>query len=584
MHRVRLSVLVLSVSLLTGCQLLGLGGAPSGGQASGQGQAAAGGQPQAGGSQQAAGGQQAGGRQGGGGGGPSVPVSVAQVERGPIRAGPAFTGDVVALQQVNIVPRATGVIARIHADVGSEVTAGQLVVELDHTTQDVAVASAQAAVDSAQARLNQVLAGPKATDLDRTQAVVEQQQAALAGAQARLEALFGGTKPQDVEAARIELDIAQQKLDALRNGPRPERRLILQKAIEVAQNSKTAAQATANGDCNTGNRSFVQADCDAARSRVNAAETALGQARLQYELEIAPPTATDLQQAVDAVRLAELKLDKALNPYTEEDVLQSRSAVAAAEAQVRQAQANYEAALSPTTDSDVQIAQAAVRTARAQLETARVNQQQTMVTAPFDGVVSARLLTEGALATTTSPILTVVSRSVGIDLAVAQEAIGQLSVGQTAEIRSPALPGQTVPAVIYSIAPSADPRTRTFLTRIVPREQDGRLRPGMSASVSLNTVAEEEALLIPTEAILNPTGNQGQGVFVVEERGGNTVATFKTPTLGATSGRMTQILGGLNAGDLIVVQGQASLTNNQGVRVIGGAPGGGRPGQRAQLE
>lgn len=528
-------------------------------------------------SQQAAGQRQGGGQQGspggaarqGGGGGPAAPVTVAAVERGPIRAGPAFTGDVVALQAVNIVPRATGVIARVNVEVGNEVSGGDVLVELDHTTQDVAVSSAQAAVDSAQARLNQILAGAKAPDLERTQAAVDQQQANLAAAQARLDALLNGTKPQDVEAARIDLDIAQLKLAALKNGPRPEQRVIFQKDVEKARNDLWAAQTKRDGDCGPRNARFT---CDASNASVNAAETAVNRALLQYELATAPPAATDLAQAEDAVRQAELKLDKALNAFTEEDVLQSRSAVLGAEAQVRQAQANADAAAAPFTDSDIQIAQAAVRTARAQLETARVNLQQTFVVAPFDGVVASRLLTEGALAATTSPILTLVSRRVAIDLAVAQEMISQLTVGQSADIRSPALPGQVIPAGIYSIAPSADPRTRTFQTRVVPQEQDGRLRPGMSASVALNTVADEEAVLIPTDAILNPSGNQGQGVYVVEDRGGSMVATFKTPILGATTGKMTQILGGLSVGDLVVVQGQAGLTNNQGVRLIGPPP------------
>jgi HlyD family secretion protein len=504
------------------------------------------------------------------------------VQRGPIASGPTFTGDVVALQQVNVVPRSTGVIARVLAEVGSQVEAGQVLVELDHTTQDAAVASAQASVDSAQARLNQLLAGPKSTDVDRAQAAVDQQTANVEAARSRLSALLSGSKPQDIDSARMDLEVAQAKLDALRNGPRPEQRLVLEKAIEVAVNNRTAAQSTANGDCNVG-RNFTQYTCDSSRAKVNAAETAVNQAKLAYELAVAPPTATDLHQAEAAVEVARLKLDKALNSFTDEDVTQSQSALAAQEALLRQSQAALEAALNPTTDNDLQIAQAAVRTARAQLETARANLQQTLVTAPFNGVISARLLTEGALATTTSPIMTLVSRNVGIDLAVAQEAIAQLAVGQTAQIRSPGLPGLAIQAEIATISPSADPRTRTFQTRVVPTDQDGSLRPGMSASVSLNTTSEAEAILVPTEAILNPSGSQGQGVFVVEDRDGSSVAAFKTPTFGASDGKMTQILGGLNLGDLVVIQGQAGLANNQGVRLVGGAapsiPGGSEGGR-----
>ncbi len=488
-----------------------------------------------------------------------------------MRAGPTFTGDVVALQQVNLVPRSAGVIVKINVDVGTEVSAGLVVAELDHATQDAAVSSALASLDSAQARFDLIMNGPKDTDLARAQATQDTAAANLESANARLNALINGSKPQDIENARLTLDTAQQRLDALKRGPRQEQIYVYQKGIEAAQNSRTAAQAQANGDCGGRQAGFV---CDASRARVDAAETALNQAKLQYELNVAPPTGTDLAQAENVVAQAQFALDKLLNPYTPEDLIQVQAAVVVQQSALSSAQAAYDAAADPFTNSDIRVAQSAVRTAHAQLDTARVNQTQTSVAAPFDGVIGSRLLAEGALANTTSPIFTLVSRNVGIDLAVSQEAIAQLATGQSAGIRSPGLPGQTIDGLVYSISPSADPRTRTFQVRVVPEVQDGRLHAGMSASVSLNTVAEEKAVLVPTDAIVSLSGAGSQGVFVVEDRGGNMVASFKTPTFGASSGKMTQILGGLTLGDIVVVQGQASLTNNQGVRLIGDAPGG----------
>lgn len=557
------NLLFLAISLVTACGVVGQTAAPSAGnQAAGTAPAQA--NPSPGTAQQAA------PRPGGAASGAVVPVSVAQVQQGAMRTGPTFSGDVVALQQVNLVPRATGVISRINVDIGNDVTGGQVVAELDHATQDAAVASAQAAVDSAQAKLDQILAGAKAPDLAKAQGAIDTAQANLDSANAKLNALLVGSNPRDIEASRAGLDTAQQKLTALQNGPRPEQVVVFQKAIEVAQNTLTGAQAQANGDCVAKNPFYV---CDASRAKVNAAETALNQARLQYSLNMAPPTATDLAQAKNAVVQAQDALDKLINSYTPDDLTQALATVAAQQGLLAQARATADGVASPFTGSDIQVAQAAVRTARAQLDSARVTQQQTSVSAPFDGTISARLLAEGALATTTSPIFTLVSRNIGIDLAVSQEVISQLATGQQADVRTPGLPGQTISGVVYSVSPAADPRTRTFLVRVVPADQDGRLHPGMSASVSLNTVADDQAVLVPTDAIVSPTGAQGQGVFVVEDRGGSQVASFKTPSFGPSNGKMTQILGGLTLGDLVVIQGQASLSNNQGVRLIGGAAG-----------
>lgn len=514
--------------------------------------------------------QQSGQGQGGGGRQaslPAVPVAVAAVERGPLRAGPSFSGDIVALQQVSLAPRTPGVIVRLAADVGVDVAGGQIVAELDHSTLDAAVIQARATLEVADARLSQILAGPRGTDVERGQAAVDQAQANLDSARARLDGAKAGGKPPDVETARIGLDTAQTRLDALLKGPRPEQRVILQKDVEKAQNDLYAAQTKRDGDCGPRNPQFT---CNASNASVNSAETALNRARLAYELAIAPPIATDLAQAENAVKSAQAALEKAISPSTEQDIEQAESAVAAQEALLRSAMAALEGAMNPSTESDLRVAQANLSSARAQLEAARVNQQQAYVTAPFDGVIGSRLLAEGALASTNAPIFSLVSRDVAIDLPVSQELVGQLAVGQPAQIRSPGLPGQIVPGLIYSVAPAADPRTRTFVVRVVPQDQDGRLRPGMSATVGLDTVSEQEAILVPTDAIVAATGQDGRGVFVVTERDGNTVASFRSPTLGASAGRVTEVLGGLNVGDLVVIQGQSSLRNNQGVRLIGG--------------
>jgi multidrug efflux pump subunit AcrA (membrane-fusion protein) len=84
----------------------------------------------------------AGGAQAKPGGPPAAPVSTAKAANGPITAGITFTGDVTASQQVNLAPKVAGLVTKLAADVGDHVTAGQQVAELDHLTQDAALAQA----------------------------------------------------------------------------------------------------------------------------------------------------------------------------------------------------------------------------------------------------------------------------------------------------------------------------------------------------------------------------------------------------------------------------------------------------------
>src|SRR6266699_758526 len=103
MRRLLLTNVLLALSLVTACGVVGQSSAP----------------PTTGAAPAANAGQQGGAAQAGGaaarpagagGGAAAAPVSVARVEQGPIRTGPTFTGDVVALAQVNLVPRAAGAV------------------------------------------------------------------------------------------------------------------------------------------------------------------------------------------------------------------------------------------------------------------------------------------------------------------------------------------------------------------------------------------------------------------------------------------------------------------------------------------
>src|SRR5262249_25856225 len=112
----------------------------------------------------------------------------------------------------------------------------------------------------------------------------------------------------------------------------------------------------------------------------------------------------------------------------------------------------------------------------------------------------------------------------------------------------------------------------------VPLAQDGQLKPGMSAAVTIDTVEKQDALLIPRDAVTtDQTGKQG--VYTVDNGPNGQIAVFKTPSFGVSDNSNIEVTSGLNPGDLVIVSGQSSLTNNQRVRVAGDNSGGGQGGQ-----
>src|SRR5205814_2329678 len=95
-----------------------------------------------------------------------LPVTTAKVERQTIVSLANYGGSLQPKAQVTVLPRAAGRVLHLPVDIGATVKAGDVIAELDHTTNDAQVAQAQANVNSAraalasaQARLATVLAG-----------------------------------------------------------------------------------------------------------------------------------------------------------------------------------------------------------------------------------------------------------------------------------------------------------------------------------------------------------------------------------------------------------------------------------------
>jgi HlyD family secretion protein len=524
---------------------------------------------------------------------PPAPVSTGKVQQGPITAGLTFTGDVTASQQVNLAPKVAGLVVKLMADVGQHVNAGQQVAELDHLTQDAAVAQAQAQLEIAQANLAKLQAQGRPEAVAAARATLAQQQARLQGLQnqGRPEAIGQAQAKMEQDSHQVENDkaaltTAQQKLTLSQS---PQQIDALRQALATAQNTlysnQIARDAACAGIAGPAPATGKGSTCQAAQAAVNSAQTAVDTASDNLAIGLDPNTIGQLQNAV-AQAQATLQKDTALvqadsqalalaaNPNTATDIAQQQALVDQATQQAR-------IAAQPNLPTDIAAGQANVDAAQSNLNAAQVNVQITQVTAPFSGTISARLLAEGALATTTVPIFTLVSDTVEVDLPVAQEQLPQIQQGQAAKLTSSALPGQSIDGKIDTISPAADPKSRTFLVRVVPVTQDGKLRPGMSAAVTIATQTKPNAILLPNDAITTDPNTNAQGVYVVQNGPNGDVAVFKQVSLGATDGKNTEVLNGLNPGDTVIVSGQTSITNNQRVRPTDGSSAGQQGGANA---
>src|SRR3989338_400158 len=108
-----------------------------------------------------------------------VTYTTEAVSRGAVVEKVSVTGSIAAITKINLQPEAGGKVVKIFVKEGDEVRAGDKLIQIDAREAASAVAAQQAAVDSAVARLNQLLAGATAEELHVSQTAVDTAQAQL---------------------------------------------------------------------------------------------------------------------------------------------------------------------------------------------------------------------------------------------------------------------------------------------------------------------------------------------------------------------------------------------------------------------
>ena len=182
------------------------------------------------------------------------------------------------------------------------------------------------------------------------------------------------------------------------------------------------------------------------------------------------------------------------------------------------------------------------------------------VRAPFSGVVTARFADPGAFVTPT----TAASASAGassssiVELAQGLEAvakvpesdIGRIRLGQRASVRVDSFPDRRFAARVRQIAPRAEKlnNVTSFEVKLEMLQPPPVLRIGMTADIDFNTGVLPPRTLVPTVAVVTEEGRPG--VLLV---GPGNQPSFQAVSLGASSGRDTQILSGLEPGNRVFI-------------------------------
>jgi cobalt-zinc-cadmium efflux system membrane fusion protein len=130
-------------------------------------------------------------------------------------------------------------------------------------------------------------------------------------------------------------------------------------------------------------------------------------------------------------------------------------------------------------------------------------------------------------------------------------------VGQPVQVRVGAYPGRVFDGVITVVGAQIDPATRRLMVRSEIRDPDSLLRAGMFANFTIRIAAPIEATAVPNSAVVRE-GDGSMSVWVTTDRKRFEKRTVK---IGLQQNGVTQILEGLQPGELIVTEGAVFVSN-----------------------
>ncbi len=208
-----------------------------------------------------------------------------------------------------------------------------------------------------------------------------------------------------------------------------------------------------------------------------------------------------------------------------------------------------------------QSAQGQLTAAAGRKNAARALLDYSQVRSPINGVVTARSLYPGQIASAGTPLVTVMNTSRMVARAhIPEQQAALVKLGQTAAI---SVDGTTVPARVTLVNSALDPNSTTVEVWAETQHADLRLRPGAAATLTIDVRNVPQALVVPASALL--TAGNGQTSIMVAGPDGR--AHLRPVTVGVRTAGEAELLSGVHPGEMVITQGSFGLDDGTRVKV-----------------
>lgn len=473
-----------------------------------------------------------------------------QVSRGSIVRTVNATGKIRPSKDVDLAFAASGRIGQVNARVGDRVGAGVVLARLDAGDLEADLRVAEAGAEAARAKLAELERGTRPEE-------IRIQEGKVAAAVASVADARQGLRDRIQEAFTKADDAVRTKTDPLFSNPRSSNPTLSYDVGDTAlKNRLERGRAAMEALLSQWKAALDSKDGDLEPLAADAAKN----------LSLVSAFLDDASLFANALAASSTLTQMTINTYRS-DISTGRTNVSGSAVNLSTANEKYRSEESDlelerrellldragATKEAIDAQKAAVSQADASVLKAQAELSQTVIRAPFAGVITRQDADPGEAVVQGSALISIQNESgLEIEADIPEADIGSVKAGNPVQITVDAFPGERFSGTVVHVDPAETviDGAVNFKIRVSFQNPDSRLKSGLTANLTVETVRHDEALLVPAAGIIETD----QGSFV-RRREGKTIRQVAVQTGIRSQDGMVEILSGLQEGDEIEASG-----------------------------
>lgn len=522
-----------------------------------------------------------------------IRYAVAEIQRGALISSISGSGQVSAIQQVDVKSKVTGDVTYVNVKAGQYVSVGTLLAQLYARDAQRAVRDAETSLETAQLNYDQIagaingIRGNKEKDSENLSKAYDDGFNAVSNAFADLPNIITGL---NAVLTNTDFEQSQWNIDYYADAVKP-----YYEDIYTIRNATYAAYKIA--------REAYDKNIADYKSASRFSDTTEIKALIDETYQTSRLVSESVKSASNFVQIYKDKMTEANRPtktLADTHLSNLNSYVSKVNSSIQSLYSAKNTILSAeesmiSVEFDVRSAKIQLDKAKDALLDAQEKLAEYYVRTPFSGIVAKMNVKVGD--SSVSSIATMITKQKIAEISLNEIDVAKIKTGQKATLTFDAIPDLTLTGQVAEVdaVGTASQGVVTYTVKIAFDTQDDRIKPGMSVSAATITDAKQNVLIVPNSAIksqggtsyVETVGSDDKNLALSANASGAILKN--TPSrqqieIGTTNDEFTEVLSGLNEGDVIVtrtIQSTSAPTapaqQNSSLRIpgIGGSSRGG---------